>query len=149
MPLARRLELVHMALALSVREAEQAPVEVDIFKDAERRIEIATKPLGHVCNPANLGVPVCLVCHIAAEHNDPAFVDYANAGDETEQRGLAGGVRPDRSDHLAGRDIQGDIVKRKRLPITMGNALDLGDDVIHHRKASPRGLPATRRRGRS
>lgn len=136
-----------MALALSVRQAEQAPVEVDIFEDAECRIEIAAKPLGHIGNPANLGVPVCLVCQIAAEHDDPAFLDDANAGDETEQRGLAGGVRPDHSDHLAGGDIQGDIVKRKRLPITMGNALDLGYDVIHHRKASPRGLPATKRRG--
>src|SRR6516164_5509712 len=91
-----------MALALSVRQAEQAPVEVDIFKDAECRIKVAAQPLGHIGNPANLGVPVCLVCQIAAEYDDPAFLDDANAGDETEQRGLAGGVRPDHSDHLAG-----------------------------------------------
>ena len=60
------------------RQTEQAPVEVDIFKDAERRIEVAAKALGHVGNPANLGAPVCLVCHIAAEHNDAAFLNYAN-----------------------------------------------------------------------
>ena len=124
-------------------------MEVDIFKDAERRIEVAAEALGHVGNPANLGAPVCLVCHIAAEHNDAAFLNYANTGDETEQRGLAGGVRPNHSDHLAGGDIRGDIVKRKRLPITMGNVLDLGDDIIHHGKASPQALAATKRRGRS
>src|SRR4029077_17109132 len=90
-----RLEqFVHMALALSLRQTEQAPVEVDIFKDAERRIEVAAKALGHVSNPANLGAPVCLVGHVAAEHNDAAFLNYANAGDEPEQRGLAGCVRP-------------------------------------------------------
>ena len=103
----------------------------------------------HVGNPTDLRIAVSLVRHIAAEHIDAAFLDYANAGDETEQRGLTGGVRPDHSDHLAGGDIQGDIVKRKRLPITMGNALDLGYDVIHHGKASPQGLASTKRRSRS
>ena len=90
-----------------------------------------------------------MVGHIAAEHNDPAFLDYANACDEPEQRGLASGVRPDHSDHLAGGDIQGDIVKRKRFPITMGNAFGLGYDVIDHGKASLQGLAATKRQGRS
>src|SRR5262249_41831020 len=132
-----------MALALSVRQAEQAPVEVDIFKDAECRIEVAPQPLGHIGNPANLGVPVCLVCQIAAEYDDPAFLDDANAGDETEQRGLAGGVRPDHSDHLAGGDIQSDIIERNRLAITMRNAFDLGYDVIHHERASRQGFEAT------
>ena len=124
-------------------------MEVDIFKDAEGWIKIVAKALRHIGNPANLRIAIRLVGHVAAEHNDPALLDSANAGDETEQRGLAGAVRPDHSDHLAGRDIQGDIVKRKRPPITMGNALDLGYEVIHHGKASPQGLVATERLGRS
>jgi hypothetical protein len=35
-----------------------------------------------------------LVCHIAAKHNDLALLNDAGAGDETEQRGLAGGLGP-------------------------------------------------------
>src|SRR4029077_7052527 len=115
----------------------------------ERRIEISTEPLRHIGNPANLRIAIRRVGHVAVEHDDSALLDYTNAGDETEQRGLAGAVRPDHSDHLAGGDIQGDIVKRKRFAITMGNAFDLGYDVSRHGKALRRGFAATKSQNRS
>jgi len=70
-----------MALALIVGLPEQPPMEVDIFKDAERWIKIAAKPLGHIGNPANLGGPIGFVGHIAAEDYDLAFLNDLNASD--------------------------------------------------------------------
>src|SRR5208337_979392 len=124
-------------------------MEVDIFKDAERWIEIFAKPLRHIGNPADLRIAVCMIGHIAAKDGDFALLDDPNAGDESEQRRLAGGIGPDHSDHLAGRDIQGNIVQRKRFPITVGNALDLRYEIIRHWEASPQDFQATKRRGRS
>ena len=85
-------------------------MEVDIFKDAERRIKIFAKALWHVGNPPNLRIAIFLVGHIAAQDCDPALLDDPNAGDEPKQRGLASGIRSDHSNHLAGRDIKGNIV---------------------------------------
>src|SRR5208337_2690271 len=135
-----------MAFALLVRLAEQPPMEVNIFEDAECWIKIAAKALGHVGNPANLGVPVYLAGHIAAKHMDLALLNDSDACGEPEQRRLAGAVRPDQSDHPAGGNIDGNVIQRDRLAVTMGNALDLGHDVIRHWEASRQVFPARQRR---
>src|SRR5262249_13910373 len=106
-------------------------MKIDIFKDAECWIKVAPKTLRHIGNSADLGIPVFFVSHIAAEDSDSALLDDFDASDEPKQRRLAGSIRPDHSDHLAGRQLYSHIVQCECFPIPMGNVLDFGYNAIH------------------
>ena len=59
--------------------AKQPAEEVDVVEDAERRIEIATEPLGHVGNPAIARPPMALVRQVSVEDGNSAALDLAHA----------------------------------------------------------------------
>jgi hypothetical protein len=120
-------------------------MKVNVFKDAECWIKISAKALGHIGNPADLRAPECFVGHISPEDYNLSFLNNPHACDEPKQCRLTGAVRADHSDHSASRDVQGNIVERKRFPVAMGNALDLGYEIINHWHATPECLPATKR----
>ena len=117
-------ELVDALAPLGCALPEQATEEVDVVEDAERRIEIAAKPLRHVGDAAVARPAMALVRHVAVEHHDLAGLNLAHPGDEGEQGGLADAVGPDHPHHAVGRNIEGQVVERERLSVAMGYALD-------------------------
>src|SRR6516225_7451956 len=107
-------------------------MEVNVLEDAECRVKVSAEALGHIGNPADLRAPVCLIGHISPKDYNLSFLNNAHACDESKQCRLAGAVRADHADHPASRDVQGNIVERKRFPVAMGNAVDLGYEIINH-----------------
>ena len=121
-------KLVDALAPLGRALAEQAAEEVDVVEHAERRIEIAAKPLRHVGNAAVARPAMVLVRHVSVEHHDLAGLNLAHPGDEGEQGGLADAIGPDQPRHALGRNIEGQVVERERLSVAVRYALDPGDD---------------------
>ncbi len=86
----------------------QIGIEVEIFLDAQILIE--AEPLRHV-GDAVLD-PLRLGGHVDAQHRELAPIDVHQAGDEADQRGLAGAVGPDQRRERAVIDRDGNIVER-------------------------------------
>ena len=103
-----------------------------LSNDAERRIEIAAKPLRHVGDTAVTRPAMVLIRHVSVEHHDLAGLDLAHPGDEGEQGGLADAIGSDQSRHALGRNIEREVVERERLSVAVRDALDPGDDGVGH-----------------
>ena len=56
--------------------------------------------------------------------NDPARIGGENAGDQVEERGLAGAVRTDQGVNVAGRDLDRKIVEREKATEALGQPFD-------------------------
>src|SRR5262245_57141276 len=107
-------------------------MKINILEDAQRRIKISAKPLRHVGDAGNMRGAVWLISHIAIENRDTAVLNDPDAADQCQQGRFADAIRSYYADHSAGRDLEGDIVKRNGFPIAMGHALDLGNDAVGH-----------------
>ena len=112
--------------------SEQAAEEIDVLEHAQRRIEIAPEALRHVGDAAAHGAQAPDVGEIAAEHEDAALLDPAHARDEAEQRGFADAVGADHANHLAGGNVDADVVERICRAIFVRDARDLRDDLGCH-----------------
>ena len=71
--------------ALARGQTEKAGVEVDVFVNGQRRIEIAPQSLRHIGDAVRQRLAVGRLTHIAAEDVQRAALDTADAGDEREQ----------------------------------------------------------------
>ena len=123
-------KLVDARVPLGRALPEQPAEEVDVVENAERRIEIAAKPLRHVGDAAVTRPAMVLVRHVSVEHHDFAGLNLAHPGDEGEQSGLADAVGPDQSRHALGGNIEGEVVERERLSVAVRYALDPGDVAL-------------------
>src|SRR5262245_7208395 len=107
-------------------------MKIDVLKDAQRRIEVATKALWHIGDASNLRGAEDFVGHVTVKHRDTALLNNAHARDQSQQRRLADTVRTDHSDHATGGDFNINVVERNRFPVVVGNMFDLGYDAIRH-----------------
>ncbi|GJD99972.1 hypothetical protein GMJLKIPL_1890 [Methylobacterium isbiliense] len=107
--------------------AEEPAVEVDVLEHAERRVEVAAEPLGHVGDARTLPRAVAPLRHVAAEHPHAAPLDPPHARHEGEQGRLADAVRPDHPHHPPRRQAQRHVVERDRRAIAMRDAVEPGD----------------------
>jgi hypothetical protein len=128
----RRQELVDARTALGGALAEQAAEEIDVVEDAERRVEIAAKPLRHGGDAAVARPAMGSVRHVSVEDRNLAALDLAHARHKREQRGLADAVRPDHPDHAPSGNIEREVVERDRFSVAVRDALESGDDVVGH-----------------
>src|SRR6478672_8657508 len=107
-------------------------MKIDVLKDAQRRIEVATKALWHIGDASNLRSAESFVGHVTFKHRDMALLNNADTRDQSQHCRLTDSVRTDHSDHATGGDFNSNIVERNRFPIVVGNVLDLGYDAIRH-----------------
>ncbi|GAB2444763.1 hypothetical protein GCM10027187_06480 [Streptosporangium sandarakinum] len=93
--------------------------------------------LGEVTDPA------------AGDDGDLTVVRGLDAGDQPQQRGLAGAVLPDDPGVLAGPDGEGDVVKNRPVAVRLGNVVkgELGgqgfppEDGMNGSSRCPAGCP--------
>jgi hypothetical protein len=76
---------------------------------------------------------------IAAEQLDPPRGDRPDAGEQAEQRALAGAVGAEQADQLAGRDVERDLVEREGVAVA---AADLDGAGEHHGVSSNEDQPS-------
>src|SRR5215469_9313397 len=101
-------------------------MKIDVFKAAQRRIQIPPEALRHIGDTRTLCGAMGFVGHIAAEDRDAALLNDPNTGDQPQQGRLADAVRTDQADHATSRDLNTHVVERDRRPIAMGDVLDFG-----------------------
>src|SRR5262249_17791785 len=106
--------------------------EVDVVKDAKRRIEIAAEPLRHVRDAAVTCPAMAAIGHVSIEDSYLAALDLAYAGHQCEQRRFADAVRSYHPDHAVGGNIKREVVERDRFSVTVRDTLDPGDDGVGH-----------------
>src|SRR3990172_6043087 len=90
-----------------------------------REAEEQPPPLGHVCDRKAGAGARRKRREILAVERYTAGNGLDDARDDPERRRLAGSVRPQQRDHLAGADAQVDVADHGRLVITRGQSLDL------------------------
>ncbi len=136
-----RLELFHRGRSQKLGDArasliralaEQTAEEVDVLEHAQRRIEIAAKPLWHIRDAAAYLLEVAIVGDVLVEHDDLADLDDLHAGDQPEQSRLSDAVRADDPDHDARRDVDRNVVERDGRAIPVRYALDPRDGLAGH-----------------
>jgi hypothetical protein len=96
----------------------------ELIAHAHLRVQAAL--LEHVPDPPPCGRldRPALPAHVAA-------VGLENAQDDPHRRGLAGAVRTDESEHLAGLDGEGEAVERDAVPVALGEVDDLETGLGH------------------
>src|SRR4029079_9747227 len=107
-------------------------MKIDVLKDAQRRVKVASQALRHIGDASNLRGAEGFVGHVTFKHRDMALLNNAHASDQSQQRRLTDSVRTDHSDHATGGDFHSNIVERNRFSVVVGNMLDLGYDAIRH-----------------
>ena len=105
-------------------QTEEAGVEVDVFIDRQRRIEVAPQPLRHIGDAVRQRKAVGRLAHIAAEDVQLALLQLAHAGNQTEQRRFTNAVRADEADGQPARQGEGKVVQRQRLAVAVGEVGD-------------------------
>ena len=65
---------------------------------------------------------------VVAVEEDPAGVERLEAGDQVEQRRLAGAVRTDDAEDLALVDVEGDVGVGGQAAVALGDAFDVEQD---------------------
>ena len=72
------------------------------------------------------------VVHRLAFEHDRALVGRQHAGQEIEERGLAGAVRPDQRVDVAAPHIHAQVVQRVEAAEALGQAFDREADSLRH-----------------
>src|SRR6201987_2932078 len=101
-------------------------MKIDVFKAAQRGIQVSPEALRHIGDTRPLCGTMCSVGDIAAEDNDAAMRKDPNPAGQPWQCRLAAAVRPDQADHATGRDTNAHVVKRDGGPVVMSDVLDFG-----------------------
>ena len=88
-------------------------------------VDAPRRPAASAGRPVSCGVtpmppPAGRVARVAAEQLDPARSRPAQADEQVDQGGLAGAVRAEQADELAGADVEGDPVEGERRRRTGG-----------------------------
>ncbi|GES40786.1 hypothetical protein RsS62_00380 [Rhizobium dioscoreae] len=117
--------------ALVAIHREEATEEIEIFRNAQRRIEIAAETLGHIGNAGTSETALMRVGHIAVEDVDVPLLRPCHPGSEREQRRLSNAVRANDACHAARRNNEIDPVECHFLPIAMRNAGE-ADNFARH-----------------
>ena len=73
--------------------------------------------------PSSASAGTAIARHVVAHHLDAAGIGGEQAGQELEQRRLAGAVRPEQRDELAGLRRQADAIDRADRPVAL-------DDIV-------------------
>ena len=117
--------------ALACGQAEKAGVEVNVFINRQRRIQIAPQSLRHIGDAVRQREAVGGLAHIAAEDVQFTALDAAHTGDEREQGRFADAVRADEADGQPARQGEGKVVQRQRLAVAVG---EVGDGEGGHKQ---------------
>src|SRR5579864_5071962 len=72
------------------------------------------------------------VGHVFVEYDDLSALNRAYARDERQHRGFADPVRADHANHLARRNLDGNVVEGNSRPVAMRDALQTRDDGRRH-----------------
>src|SRR5262245_19241666 len=107
-------------------------MEIDVLKDAQRRIKVAAESLRHIGDSCTMRRAVRFISHVAVKNCHMALLNNPYARDQCQQSRFANSVRTDHADHATSRALNSDIVERSRFPIAMGNAFNLGDGDVRH-----------------
>src|SRR5205823_10374369 len=75
---------------------------------------------------------------IRVAETDDARVRFVDAGDEVEDRGLPGAVRPDQSEDGARRDLERDVADGLQATEALGDVLEKESHFFLRRKKSSR-----------
>src|SRR5262249_45826938 len=75
-----------------------------------------------------------LARRIEPEHAHLAAGNFGQAEQHQDGRGLAGAVRPEQTEDLTAPDRERDVVDGDGLPVGLGEAARLDDDVSAHRR---------------
>ena len=76
---------------------------------------------------------------VVAEEHDPPGARLRRAGDQIEQRGLAGAVRADQAEHLAGAHLEAHLIDGGQRAEPLGGAVDPQHGSIGDRRARAAG----------
>ena len=134
----------HQGRALAPRDAGELREDVEVFRHGEARIQ--GDLLRH---PADVAADVAVAIGVGAADPDGASLRRQAAGDEAHQRGLAGAVRSEQGQGLAGPDLAIDGLDDTAPAIGERDRpeLDQGLVVLAHReKSAQRGGRARDRR---
>ena len=112
-------QLVDPRLALGAGVAEEAPEEVHVLEDRERRIQVSAESLRHVGDPARRHGANGDVAEVAAQDLDRSSLDRPRRGHEAEKRRLADAVGPDDTRHATRGYLEVDRVERESLSVSM------------------------------
>ena len=122
--------LLHRRLGENLGPVDLA-AEVHVLDDvevvAEREIlvdDLDPEP-GGVLRPVDV--------HLLPLEQDPAAVGGVGAGDALDERRLAGAVVADERHHLAGADLEVDVVERLHRAERLGDVLQLEKWCVAHR----------------
>ena len=122
-----------MRFPLDCRQSEEATKEVDILADGKRRVEIATKPLGHIGDAGKELLPLATLGEIEAENRKTSRLQLFHAGYEAEQRRLAYAIGPDQRGGLPLGQGERNLVQGDDTAISMRKAFDpyrlFGEDL--------------------
>src|SRR5207245_10252565 len=123
------------ARGLGVPEAEVARVDGQVLLDAEIGVEALL--LLHDAE-ARLDRRVAGGRHGEAEDLERTRGGRREAGDHLDRRRLAGAVRADKAERLAGRDGKGQAIDHPARPVDLGEASGIHHWRRRHRTASER-----------
>src|SRR5262249_20703826 len=122
----------------------------DVLVDGDAREDVGDlEGLGHAAAVEDLGGEAGDVLAVEAH---AALAGRVEAGDHVEQRRLAGAVRPDDREDLAGAHREAHPAERSQRSEMLGQPLDLEDQAVgrHERRPrtcrnpkSPRGMKST------
>ena len=123
------------ASACSLRDAQEAEAAGDLaahedvaddgLLDRERAI------LEHGLDAGVARARAVPVVHLLAADEDVAAGRLDHAGEDLDQRRLAGAVVADQADHLAAVDMQVDAAEREDAPVGLGHFAEFDQSVGH------------------
>jgi len=104
-------ETLDARAAFAALKTEEAGVEIDVFVNAEGRVEVAPQSLRHVGDAVREGKTVARAGHVAVENAHLPALDAAHAGDDAEQGAFTDAVRADETDGRPARQGEADVVQ--------------------------------------
>ena len=124
-------QLIHARSPLAVVLPEETAKEIEIFRNTQRRVKIASQPLGHESDPGANGAAVTHLGHITTQHLDLSALDSDGASRKAKQCRFSDAVRTDQPRHAAGGNYKIDGIERCLRAVAVGYGSETNGRLTH------------------